>query len=167
MNRIQRGRGGWAVEVGGLTRAAGIALLVMGLAIGGCSSKQKKPGEGGVGGPGGEIGQGGIGGAGGSSLKGLQNGTMGVNGPLGDIHLDPPPTLPAPAVRGVTLVLRYRGPSCLERSLILQRWLAAHGERRDVVIGITGATDFRAHAWLDGDPEAPAVPFQELARLRP
>lgn len=88
-------------------------------------------------------------------------------GPLGDVHLDPPPTLPAPAVRGVTLVLRYRGLSCLERSLILQRWLAAHGERRDVVIGITGATDFRAHAWLDGDPEAAAVPFQELARLRP
>ncbi len=87
MNRIQRGRGGWAVEVGGLTRAAGIALLVMGLVIGGCSTK-KKPGEV-PGGPGG-LGEGGIGGGGDSSLKRLQNGTMGANGqgPLGDIHFD-------------------------------------------------------------------------------
>jgi Transglutaminase-like superfamily len=88
-------------------------------------------------------------------------------GPFGDVGLEPPPTLPAPAVRGVTAVLRYRRVSCLERSLIMQRWLAAQGERRDVVIGITGVTEFRAHAWLDGDPEAPSVPFEELARLRP
>ena len=30
-------------------------------------------------------------------------------------------------------VLRRREPSCLERSLVLQRWLAAHGERRGVL----------------------------------
>jgi hypothetical protein len=89
------------------------------------------------------------------------------DGPLGDVHLAPPPGLPAPAVRGVAAVLRYRRVSCLERSLIMQRWLAAQGDRRDVVIGTTGATDFRAHAWLDGDPESLAVPFEELARLRP
>ena len=41
MNRIQRGRGGWVAEVGGLTRAVGIVLVVIGLAIGGCSSKKK------------------------------------------------------------------------------------------------------------------------------
>jgi peptidoglycan-associated lipoprotein len=87
MNRIQRGRGGWVVDVGGLTRAAGIALVVIGLAIGGCSTK-KKPGEG-AGGPGSGLGEGGIGAGGGSSLKGLQNGTMGANGgPLSDIHFD-------------------------------------------------------------------------------
>jgi peptidoglycan-associated lipoprotein len=86
MNRIQRGRGGWAVEVGGLTRAAGIALVVIGLAIGGCSTK-KKPGEGGPGGPGSGLGEeNGLGPGGNSSLKRFQNGTMGQNGPLADIH---------------------------------------------------------------------------------
>jgi peptidoglycan-associated lipoprotein len=86
MNRIQRGRGGWVVEMGGLSRAAVIALAVIGLAIGGCSTK-KKPNEGGVGGPGSGLGEGPLGG---SSLKGLQNGTLGANGqgPLGDIHFD-------------------------------------------------------------------------------
>ena len=90
MTRIQRGRGGWAVEVGGLIRAAGIALVVMGLAIGGCSSKQKKPSEG-AGGPGSGMGVDGIGGGGDNSLNKFRNGTLGANGaggPLGDIHFD-------------------------------------------------------------------------------
>ena len=88
MTRIQRGRGGWAVEVGGLIRAAGIALVVMGLAIGGCSSKQKKPGEGAGLNPNGNMGDQNMNG---SSLTGLQKGTLGANGaggPLGDIHFD-------------------------------------------------------------------------------
>jgi peptidoglycan-associated lipoprotein len=73
--------------MGGLTRAAGLALLVIGLAIGGCSTK-KKPGEGVAGGPGGGLGEGGIGSGGGSSLQNnIQGGTMG-QGPLGDIHFD-------------------------------------------------------------------------------
>jgi peptidoglycan-associated lipoprotein len=90
MNRIQRGRGGWVVDARGLTRATGIALLMMGLALGGCSSKQKKPGEGAAGGPGSGLGEGGIGSGGGSSLGALQNGTLGANGsgPLADIHFD-------------------------------------------------------------------------------
>ena len=85
MNRIQRGRGGWVAEMGGFTRAAGIALVVIGLAIGGCSSKQKNAGEGAGNNPN-QLGEGGLGGTGGNSLKGYQNGTMGQNGPLGDIH---------------------------------------------------------------------------------
>jgi peptidoglycan-associated lipoprotein len=71
--------------MGGLTRAAGIALVVIGLAIGGCSTK-KKPGEGGAGGPNSGLGEGGLGGAGGSTLQNnIAGGTMG-QGPLGDIH---------------------------------------------------------------------------------
>src|SRR5579859_3920453 len=86
MTRIQLGRGGWVVEAGGLIRAAGIALVVVGLALGGCSSKQKKAGEG-AGGPGNGMGENGLGGAGGSSLNRFANGTMGANGgPLSDIH---------------------------------------------------------------------------------
>jgi peptidoglycan-associated lipoprotein len=86
MTRIQLGRGGWVVEVGGLTRAAGIVLVVIALAIGGCSSKQKKAGEG-AGGPGsGGINDNGVGGTD-SSLKKYASGTMGgPNGPLSDIH---------------------------------------------------------------------------------
>jgi peptidoglycan-associated lipoprotein len=86
MNRIQRGRGGWVVEVGGLTRAAGIALVIIGLAIGGCSTK-KKPGESnnGLNNPNGMNDQN-LNGGGGNTLKGFQNGTMGQGGPLGDIH---------------------------------------------------------------------------------
>lgn len=84
MNRIQRGRGGWVVEMGGLTRAAGLALIVIGLAIGGCSTK-KKPGEG-AGGAGSGLGENGLGPGGGSSLQNnMAGGTMG-QGPLGDIH---------------------------------------------------------------------------------
>jgi peptidoglycan-associated lipoprotein len=86
MNRIQRGRGGWVVEVGGLTRAAIIALAVIGLALGGCSTK-KKPGEGGAGGPGSGLGEGVVGPGGNGSLGAYQKGTMGgPGGPLGDIH---------------------------------------------------------------------------------
>lgn len=86
MSRIQLGRGGWGVELGGLIRAAGVALMVVSLALGGCSSKQKNAGAG-AGGPGSGMGENGLGGAGGSSLAGMQNGTMGANGgPLSDIH---------------------------------------------------------------------------------
>jgi peptidoglycan-associated lipoprotein len=87
MTRIQLGRGGWVVEVGGLIRAASVALVVVSLALGGCSSKQKNAGAG-AGGPGsGGIGDNGLGGAGGGSLNKFANGTMGgPNGPLSDIH---------------------------------------------------------------------------------
>lgn len=46
--------------------------------------------------------------------------------------------------------LRVRGATCLERSLILQRWLATTGRSHDVLIGVGGAgREVVAHAWLD------------------
>jgi hypothetical protein len=76
---------------------------------------------------------------------------------------DPPP-LPAAATRGVSAVLRRSSPTCLERALVLQRWLAAHGCARDVVIGVTAPADgFAAHAWLDG--EVHGRDYAELTRL--
>jgi hypothetical protein len=84
------------------------------------------------------------------------------DGELREVRLPAPPRLPAGAERGVRAVLRRA--SCLERSLVLQRWLAAHGDARDVVIGTTGPAGFQAHAWLDGDDDAG---FVELARLPP
>jgi hypothetical protein len=87
-------------------------------------------------------------------------------GELRTVALPAPPRLPAGAERGVRAVLRRRGSSCLERSLVLQRWLAAHGDARDVVIGTTGPAGFKAHAWLDGD-EHSAARYVELSRLPP
>ncbi len=87
-------------------------------------------------------------------------------GELKAIEVDPPPELPSHAVRGVRGVLRRVDQTCLERALVLQRWLAAHGERRDVVIGVAApASDFKAHAWLEGDPPAESDGFTELLRL--
>ena len=54
--------------------------------------------------------------------------------------------------------------TCLERALVLQRWLAEQGVERDVIVGVTGRQDFRAHAWLEGETVDPQ--FQELTRLR-
>jgi hypothetical protein len=41
----------------------------------------------------------------------------------------------------------------LVNAIVLQAWHAAHGRRRDLVIGTTGPEGFRAHAWLEGGPE--------------
>jgi hypothetical protein len=76
-----------------------------------------------------------------------------------------PPFLPARARRGVALALRHWSPTCLERSLVLQRWLASQGQHLDVVIGVaTASGEFRAHAWLDGESDGGA--FQEISRVR-
>lgn len=82
------------------------------------------------------------------------------------VRLADPPPLPASAGRGVLAVLRRADPSCLERSLVLQRWLAAHGDRRTVVVGVSAPRGFRAHAWLDGEP-MPDPGFSEILRLAP
>jgi hypothetical protein len=87
--------------------------------------------------------------------------------PLALVGVAPPPLLPARALRGVEAVLRRRDARCLERSLILQRWHAAQGVAYDIVIGVTSPEAFSAHAWLDGEDDAEAGPFLELARLRP
>ena len=76
-----------------------------------------------------------------------------------------PPPLPAGGRRAVVAVLRRRGATCLVEALVLQAWDAAHGHRRDVVIGVTGAADFQAHAWLDGDASSSGEGFAELVRV--
>ena len=68
----------------------------------------------------------------------------------------PPPPLPTAALRGVRAALRRNGDTCLVNAIVLQAWEAAHGRRRDLVIGATGPHDFHAHAWLDGDTVIPA-----------
>lgn len=79
------------------------------------------------------------------------------------------PALPPSAGRGVRVVLRRLPATCLERAVVLQRWRAAQGDPREVVIGVRGThKHFRAHAWLEDEAPAPDVgEFRELVRLRP
>lgn len=89
---------------------------------------------------------------------------LGTTGPEG-IVLPPVPPLPASAGRGVTGVLHRRRYTCLVSATVRQAWHAAHGDRRDLVIGVTApAGGFQAHAWLDGDPECHPGAYQELVR---
>jgi Transglutaminase-like superfamily len=89
-----------------------------------------------------------------------------ARGEVKDIELPNPPRLPGSAVRGVDALLRRRDPTCLERALVRQRWLAAHGDRRPIAIGVTAPSDgFRAHAWLVGEDDPLAPGYHELTRL--
>jgi hypothetical protein len=82
-----------------------------------------------------------------------------------EARVGPPPALPAEAERGVHAILRRQSPTCLERALVLQRWLAAHGERHDVIIGVARPeAGFTAHAWLDHERDR-SLGHEELVRL--
>jgi hypothetical protein len=75
------------------------------------------------------------------------------------------PDLPASAMLGVRLALRLLRPTCLVRATVLQAWYCAHGEERDLVIGVTAPSKgFAAHAWLEGDPPCHSAGFEELTR---
>jgi len=55
--------------------------------------------------------------------------------------------------------------TCLVRAAVRQAWDAAHGRRRDLIIGVRSpGADFQAHAWLDGDPPCHEDGFTELLR---
>jgi len=90
-------------------------------------------------------------------------------GAVRDVRIPVPPDVPAAAARGMRLVLRRESPSCLERALVRQRWLAARGEARDVVVGTSGGArgNFTAHAWLDGEPQPEGHRYVEMLRLSP
>jgi len=66
------------------------------------------------------------------------------------------------SARWPELALRLSRRSCLERAVVMQRWHAAGGAERDVIVGVTTPEDFQAHAWLEG--EAPGGEFRELLR---
>lgn len=86
------------------------------------------------------------------------------DGNFSEVALPRPPAVPSSAERGVRAVLRTTGASCLVRTTVRQAWFAAHGVRRDLVIGVTApANGFEAHAWLEGDPGGER--FHEILRL--
>jgi hypothetical protein len=90
-------------------------------------------------------------------------------GAVRDVRVPSPPTVPPTAARAVRRVLRSQSPSCLERALVLQRWLASAGDARDVVVGTEGGArgDFTAHAWLEGEPQPEGRRYVEMIRLSP
>ena len=68
--------------------------------------------------------------------------------------------------RGLQRALSQVSPTCLERALVLQAWLAAYTDAPDVVIGVRkGETDIEAHAWVDGNDSAFDPSYDELTRL--
>jgi transglutaminase superfamily protein len=81
------------------------------------------------------------------------------------LNVPKPPPLPARARRGVVSALRRSRATCLMRAVILQKWDASHGDRRDLVIGVTAPSEgFRAHAWLEGEVPCHEEGFRELLR---
>jgi len=78
-----------------------------------------------------------------------------------------PPALPWRSTRGVYGVLVRQPNTCLERALVLQAWLLAHGHAHDVIVGVNeSVAEFAAHAWLDyEDGSSRSVGFVELTRV--
>ena len=77
----------------------------------------------------------------------------------------PPPYLVSPlATVAARLWLRVRRATCLQRSLIMQRWLFAAGESHDVLVGVASSSPISAHAWLDHEV---APGYKVIARLNP
>jgi hypothetical protein len=58
-------------------------------------------------------------------------------------------------------------PSCIERSLVNQSWLSAHGTYVDVIVGVprTGMSNGDAHAWLDTYEDFNHEKFVEIHRI--
>jgi hypothetical protein len=82
------------------------------------------------------------------------------------LDLPDPPALPRSAHRGMQAVIRRSRATCLVKASVRQRWHLAHGDPRDVVIGVKPpAEGFAAHAWLEGDPESSTAGFRELTRV--
>lgn len=65
--------------------------------------------------------------------------------------------------------MRLGRASCLERSLVLQCWLTAHGIEHDVLVGVAGgAASMEAHAWIEGyDADSQGAGFEVLTRVGP
>jgi hypothetical protein len=80
-----------------------------------------------------------------------------------------PPHVGVRGGRGVRAALRRLSPTCLERALVEQTWLASVGTLRDVVIGVPpdGMREGPAHAWVDGTDTVSPSRYLELHRLPP
>jgi hypothetical protein len=81
-------------------------------------------------------------------------------GPLAPVDGTRPPLSARAAARvaeRARRVLRFtlrREPTCLALSLVVARLLRRRGTEARLVIGVTGAEDFTAHAWVEVDDQA-------------
>jgi hypothetical protein len=69
-------------------------------------------------------------------------------------------------IRSLSFVLARGRATCLERSLIVQRFLADRGRSHDVVVGVqrNALGAFEAHAWLEGIDDETGIGFSEIRR---
>ncbi len=75
--------------------------------------------------------------------------------PLEQVEVPPAPAGDPRTRRAVESVLRTRHATCLERSLVVQRWWSGQGVAVDLVVAVTApGQGFHAHAWLESDPDA-------------
>lgn len=90
--------------------------------------------------------------------------SVGVTG-----RIPPPPDLPGAAARGVHAVLRRTDPTCLERAVVLQTWLAARREPVDIVVGVAvDRGSMIAHAWIEPGTDAAEVDrYRQIHRIVP
>jgi Transglutaminase-like superfamily len=86
-----------------------------------------------------------------------------------DVRVLAPPRTAPTGLRGVEAALRLRRATCLERSLIVQRWLMAFGSRHDVLLGVgRGSGTMEAHAWIHRyDPDVEGEGLELLSRIAP
>ena len=82
------------------------------------------------------------------------------------VTLPAPPAISVTGVRGVRLAARVLHASCLERSLVLQRWFLQQGREIDVLIGVARDGDeMLAHAWLEGEEWRNDRAYVEMTRV--
>lgn len=85
-----------------------------------------------------------------------------------EVRVLAPPAVSPEGIRGVEAALRMRKATCLERSLIVQRWLMAYGNPHEVLVGVSGGSKMEAHAWIHRyDPESEGEDFSLLTRVAP
>jgi hypothetical protein len=82
--------------------------------------------------------------------------------------IGPPPSTPRSAGIGMEAAMSRVRATCLEAAVVRQRWLAAHGDALDIIIGVSTSRlgDQPAHAWVDGTDPRAAASYVELHRFQ-
>lgn len=85
------------------------------------------------------------------------------------VTVAPPPTTSRGSLRGARIALRVRRASCLERSLVVQRWWASRGIALEVIVGVRHPDAIGsgplAHAWVDRWDDDWSPTFAEIRRI--
>jgi hypothetical protein len=87
-------------------------------------------------------------------------------GPLESLVVPAAPRTAGVGTRIVRLVVRVQRATCLEESLVLQRWFADNGSLYDIVIGVKSPREgFVAHAWLERPGALTHTQFRAMTRV--